>query len=423
VRGVSVVGGRWRPGEATGSAGDGRIDGTTAVRPWSGPVPAHPDRVPEMLRVLTDSQYLSPFGGVEVSTLQDTAALVRRGHQVDLLYGDDGPMRSAYQQAGVSLTGPVTFSFGLRTAPRDLLRFVPPGRTARTWEPDVLWLNRAEHVVWGQVVSRTAGCPLVAHLHAVPAYRRMALLSTGVAAFIAVSDFVKQAYVDRGIRPERITRVHNALPPGAYPRGGLPERAAARAALRLPGDAPVVLCYGQASVEKGVATLAEAWADVRRVRPDALLVVVDSRSGNPDPVVAAALQRLDPASYRLFPATSDVVPFLHASDVVAFPTQLPESFGRVALEGMATGRPVVASRIGAVPEVLTGAMARMLVAPRSAPDLAAGLAAVLDWRTTEPGLGEACAAWVDRTFCYDSHVSAIEQVLVAHRRTRRRAGA
>ncbi|GAB3321398.1 hypothetical protein GCM10027451_42860 [Geodermatophilus aquaeductus] len=183
---------------------------------------------------------------------------------------------------------------------------------------------------------------------------------------------------------------------------------------------PVVLCYGQMSAEKGVGTLLAAWQRVRELVPDALLVLVDSLSGHrvvPD--VQAELDRLPPASYRVFPATTDVVPFLHASDVIAFPTQLPESFGRVVLEGLTSGRPVVASRIGALPEILSGELGRFLVTPRSPAELAERLVAVLDWRQTDPGLGRACSAFVDEHFPFDAHLTALEEVLHRHRARRR----
>ncbi|SMP00141.1 Glycosyl transferases group 1, partial [Geodermatophilus aquaeductus] len=212
---------------------------------------------------------------------------------------------------------------------------------------------------------------------------------------------------------------HNALPPGAYPYGGEEARARTRRQLDLPQDVPIVLCYGQMSAEKGAHTLLAAWQRVRELVPDALLVLVDSLSDRPvrAPVVVEQMARLDPASYRVFPATPDVVPFLHASDAIAFPTETEETFGRVALEGLATGRPVVASRIASVPEVLFGEMSRFLVAPRSPAELAERLVAVLDWRQTDPGLGRACSAFVDEHFPFDAHVTGLEDVLHRARRS------
>ncbi|WP_460549652.1 glycosyltransferase family 4 protein, partial [Geodermatophilus aquaeductus] len=175
---------------------------------------------------------------MELCTVQDSVALAGRGHRVDVVYGSDGSLRPVYEDAGITLRGPHRFSFGPRTAVRDLLGFAGPVRWARELAPDVLWLNRIEHVIWGQIVSRAAGVPLVCHLHWWPAHARLAQLSRGVAEFVAVSDHVRDFYVRLGIEPERITRVHNALPPGAYPYGGEEARARTRRQLDLPQDVP-----------------------------------------------------------------------------------------------------------------------------------------------------------------------------------------
>jgi glycosyltransferase involved in cell wall biosynthesis len=368
------------------------------------------------MRILANSGWLEPLGGVETSTAQDVVALAGRGHQVSVMYGEDGALRSMYEQAGVELSGPYNFMLRPRHPVSDLRTFLPATRHARAEGPDVVWLNRVEHLYWGLAVSRWSGAPLVCHLHGLPVLRLLPFLSRGVAQYVAVSDFVLEAYVDRGISPERITRLYNAISPDRYPVAGLPQRRAARTALGLPQDRPIVLCYGQLSVPKGALTLFDAWRRVVDKEPEAYLVLVDSASQDPDPDVMAALGRLDPASVRLFPITTDVAPFLQACDVVAFPTWLPETFGRVVLEGMATGRPVVASRVGAVPEVLRGPMSRFLVEPRSAEQLAAALVGLLDWPSREPGLLEACARWVQEHFPFEAHVDGLESVLAEHAR-------
>jgi glycosyltransferase involved in cell wall biosynthesis len=50
----------------------------------------------------------------------------------------------------------------------------------------------------------------------------------------------------------------------------------------------------------------------------------------------------------------DVITPLHAADVVVVPSTYDEPFGRAVIEGMATGRPVVTSRVGGMPEILEG---------------------------------------------------------------------
>ncbi len=115
---------------------------------------------------------------------------------------------------------------------------------------------------------------------------------------------------------------------------------------------------------------------------------------------------------------ASVVPFLQAADVVIFPSLMPEAFGRVVIEAMSTGRPVIASCIGAVPEILDGPMARFLVEPGDAGELAAAMDSILDWRTTEPELAQLCADWVAVHFPYDAHVDQLERLLLRYARHR-----
>jgi glycosyltransferase involved in cell wall biosynthesis len=357
-----------------------------------------------------------------VSTFQDGRALAERGHLVDIHYTVDGSYRPEYAALGIEMHGPIDFGFHPGTMTRDLLKFIPSARWARRSRPDVLWLTREEHLVWGQAVGRWAGSPVVAHLHVLPALRHTRLISAGIAHFVAVSEFVRQAYIAEGIRPERISLLHNAIPAEDYPHGGLEEQAIARRQLGLPLGVPIVLAYGQMTEEKGIATLLTAWRAIVERRSGAVLVLVNAKSEQNlplQPALALALRDLDPSSYRIFPVRHDVVPFLHAADVVAFPTHLPETFGRVIIEGMATGRPVVSSRIGAVPEILSGPMSRFLVAPGSVPELATKLDSLLDWRHREPGLGLECSDWVEQRFPFSAHADGLESILHSHSRARR----
>lgn len=381
------------------------------------------------LRILAHSLSLTPLGGVEICTLQDSLALVERGHRLDIMYGQrdtmcagDRSLRSTYEAAGIGLRGPYAFGFDPRRPLQDLAGFVAPARFARTRRADVLWLNRFEHIVWGQTVARWARCALVCHLHSPPMYRRVRELSHGVAHFIAVSEYVREAYIDSGLNPDRVSLVYNAIPEKQYPFGGAVEQVNARQSLGLPSSTPIVLCYGRMTPEKGVLTLLEAWRALGERSRGAILLLVDSMSNDSNATLPAVLERelclLDPHSYRRFPITADPLPFLHASDIVVFPSLLQEAFGRVVIEGMATGRPVVASRVGAVPEILSGPMARFLVEPSSARELAARLASLLDWRESEPRLGRECAEWVARRFPFSRHVTELESILQRHRRRR-----
>ena len=171
---------------------------------------------PPGLRVLTELLTTAPAGGIELCTRQDARALVQRGHRVDIAYGMDGPFGDNVEAAGIEMFGPFPFAFEPRSAPRDIARFIPAARWARSRHADVLWLNRFEHIVWAQVISRATRTPIVCQLHNVPYSRWVSQLGHGVAHFIAVSDFMRRAWIDSGVAPDRISVVHNAVPAAEY---------------------------------------------------------------------------------------------------------------------------------------------------------------------------------------------------------------
>jgi len=370
-----------------------------------------PQVVTGPLRILTDAADLAPLGGVEQCTQQDVQALVGRGHRVSVMYSTDGVHRAAFEAADVAVHGPYAFGFEPRRAVTNIVGFVEAARRARRLRPDVLWLNRPEHIVWAQFVARWARIPIVCHLHHAPNYRRVRLVMAGVAHFIAVSEFERQVWIAAGLHPERISVVYNSIAQADYPWGGADELRAARDVLGLPQNGRVVVFYGRIMAEKGIFTLLESWREIARADAEALLVVVGSIAPADRALVDAALALLPETSYRIFPLQGDVVPFLHAADVVVVPSLKPESFGRTVLEALATGRPVIGSRDGAVPEILSGAMQRFLVDATSASQLSAQISTLLDWRTSEPGLGAECRSWFETKFPHAVHVAELESVL------------
>jgi len=366
------------------------------------------------LRILTESVLLDPAGGLEMSTLQNALALAQRGHKLLVMYGTDGQFHSRYRDAGIQLNGPVALDFNVRHPFKGLLRFIDPAKTARAWRPDIVWLNRFENIHWAQVIATWSRCPIVCHLRHMPHPAGTSVLRHNVAHYIAVSNFMREAWIEAGVNPDRISVIYNSLPEGEYPRGGLSERAIARERLGLPPDVPIVLYYGRIIEEKGVGTLLDAWADLRLDPEGALLLLVGSPSPEQDPELNQRMGRLSAGACRWFPMQSDVIPFLHAADIVVFPTWLEEGFGRVVIESLKTGRPVIASRIGAVSELLAGAMSRFLFEPRNSDELGRLITSVLRWRQFEPELEFACEDWIDARFSFDDNVTAFEQILLRY---------
>ena len=361
-----------------------------------------------LVKILVPTWSMQPVGGIEVGALQAARALAARGHEIRVFYEVDGPLRSDWQDFSVDVR---------QVAPMDPLKPLAMSRSAwqgsrSVWgEPaDVLWLNRPEHIVWGQAVSRAAGARLLVHFHHKLRWHLPAPLRSGVPAFLAVSDYLKGTYVADGLAADKITVLHNAVSADAYPSAGIAEMRRARAELGLPQDVNLALYYGRLDAIKGIDVLFDAW---RRLAPDpsaARLVIMGS---NPDPARDKEIRAAQPPHTIWLEPRADVVPVLHAVDVVVAPSIWEEPFGRVLIEAMSTGRPVIGARSGGMTEILSGEMSEFLVDKADAVGLAERLGTFLDWRVTRPELEQTTARWVADRFSFTAMVDGLEASLAA----------
>ncbi|PYY54563.1 hypothetical protein DEJ17_14280 [Curtobacterium sp. MCSS17_011] len=387
---------------------------------------------PRPLRVVVATNGLAITGGVERCVVEDVGELVAAGHDVEVWHraGPDGAPdegRAVFDRLGVRLRHARDYRFGIRTAPTDVFRFVREGLRLRRSRPDVLWLNRPEFLPWGRVVSFVSGVPLAVHLHHAPNYRRLGPFAGGRTRFLAVSTAMARAWTAVGAPPERVDVVPNGVDTAAFPAATATSTHRARAALGLDQDRPVVLYYGRLTRSKGVLALLEAWGRVQtsaRVlvghgtppAPAPVLVLAGALYPQDAPGVRRAIAALPAGSVVVVTERDDVVPLLHAADVVVAPSIEPEGFGRVVVEAMSTGRPVVAAASGGTAEILSDEWARFTVDPTETAALAAKVLEALRAAETEPGLADRCRAWVRDRYGRDRHVSALLRALEAHAR-------
>jgi glycosyltransferase involved in cell wall biosynthesis len=189
----------------------------------------------------------------------------------------------------------------------------------------------------------------------------------GATAVVTPSDWLASELGALGVAESNIRVIPNGVDHTVFrPR----ERSACRTELNLDADTPLVVYVGRLTIAKGVVDLLKAWTRVRRTFPTAHLALVgpasDSMPGLPSAGVLTP-GAVDAATAALW---------LSAADVVAVPSHY-EGFGLSALEAMASARPVVATRVGGLPEVVT-ADAGALVDPHDPDALATALLGMLE---------------------------------------------
>jgi glycosyltransferase involved in cell wall biosynthesis len=160
--------------------------------------------------------------------------------------------------------------------------------------------------------------------------------------------------------------------------------------------------------EKGHQTLIEAWPHVLREVPDAYLLIVGEGSRRDFLEQWAAAHKV--AHRVVFTGRRDDIPAVTASLDVAVLPSWREAQGLSILEAMAMSRPVVASDVGGIPEMIEDGVTGLLVEHDNPVALAGALTRLLKDRAWAAAIAKAGHDLVHERFCIELMVKAIEQI-------------
>ena len=264
----------------------------------------------------------------------------------------------------------------------------------------------------GMLVQSVHDVPLVVTLHSMEPLRpwKADQLGTGY----AVSSWAERLAVERADRviavsgqmraditahfrvdPDRVVVIHNGVDAAAFARTERGE-ALARHGVR----APYALFVGRISEQKGIFQLLEA---ARGLPAGVQLVLCASSPDTPE-----LLARLEAAVAgrpeirwinAMLPVPEVAQLYSHAAVFVC--PSIYEPFGLINLEAMACGTPVVASRVGGIPEVVVDGETGWLVAPGDPAALGGALRHALDDPERARRMGEAGRRRVEAHFSWD----------------------
>jgi glycosyltransferase involved in cell wall biosynthesis len=191
---------------------------------------------------------------------------------------------------------------------------------------------------------------------------------------VAVSGDLRLKAVTMGAPPEKARTIINGCDLSVFHVG---DRLEARRRLGIDPAAEAVLYIGRMDVKKGLRELVAAAASLHSERRNLQVYLVGE--GPDRPLIESAIQASKAASYiHALPgcAPDDVAVWMAAADLVTLPSYM-EGCPNVVLEALASGRPVVATNVGGIPEILSEEYGR-LVPPRAPVELAQAIASVLD---------------------------------------------
>jgi glycosyltransferase involved in cell wall biosynthesis len=223
---------------------------------------------------------------------------------------------------------------------------------------------------------------------------------------IAVSQMVERKLEDEGRTTAPVTRIYNGVDLSRYEQQEacctLPEEYGMEPGSQLVG------VVARLEPEKGHPTLLEAWPRVLRAVPDAYLLIVGE--GSRREALEAQARELRIAHRVVFTGRRDDVPAVTAALDVAVLPSYREAQGLSVLEAMALSRPVVASNVGGIPEMIEDGVTGLLVPPHDAETLAGAITRLLRDHPYADTLARAGHDLVHDRFCIELMVEAIQTI-------------
>jgi glycosyltransferase involved in cell wall biosynthesis len=353
-------------------------------------------------------------GGAQRHLLSLARGLKRRGHTADVAFLKNPTLEAEFRAAGIAV-----FDLGARgtLSPLLLPRLASLLRRGRY---QIVHTHLLKADAYGAVAGIMAGTPLrIASKHndervlRRPAVAAMhGLLSRLNHRVVALSDYVARYVAEVGrVDGGRITRIYYGLTPASAATAE--EALRVRADLGIPSDAPLAVTVGRLTEQKGLIHLLRAMAALRRSVPEArLLIVGDAQDGREEYKLAllSARAELGLEETVIFAGVrGDVPAVMRAADVFVM-ASLWEGFGLVFLEAMAAARPVVATNVSAVPEVVEDGITGLLVPPRDPDALSEAMKALLLDRTMAYRMGQAGLIRLGKQFTEERMIEATEDL-------------
>jgi glycosyltransferase involved in cell wall biosynthesis len=330
-----------------------------------------------------------------------SAELESAGHDVTLVCkrGSERRVIERARAAGVSRVKTLRFASGLSPVAdaADVRQLV-------SWlaGADVVHVHRGKEHWLAAVANRLgrAARPIVRTRHIVQPIRAHALnrwlYRSATALVITVTDAIRsQCVAAELMAPDRVLALPGGVDLAKFHPGV--DGGAARRALGAPPDTPLIGIVSGLRVMKGHAIAIDAAERLARDSRKFRLLFVGEGAHEPEVrrrvAASTAAERVTLAGFVPDPPAA-----MAALDVALYPALESDGMSRVLFEYLAVGKPVVASRVGVVPEILEDGATALLVPGGDAEALALAIARLLDDRRLGQVIGLAGARLAESRF-------------------------
>ncbi|MPZ63261.1 MAG: glycosyltransferase [Propionibacteriales bacterium] len=381
-------------------------------------LPPQPD-LPKVKVLHVITRFIAGSGG---NTLLSATGMDRDQYELWVAAMPGGPLWEQAERCGVR-TVHVRHMREQISPVHDLLACFELARLMRRERFSVVHTHCSKAGVIGRVAARIARVPAVVHTfhifaahEGLPRWRRWVYLALDrlvrsfAQRYVAVAPRVAWEAVEQRIAPAGTT----VVVPSAIELAGVPHRpdpAVVRAELGVPEHAPLVGTVGRIVAQKAPLDFVRMAAQVRAARPDAEFVMVGDttlESASLEAETRREAKRLG-VPIRFTGFRPDAPQIAACLDVYVVPSRY-EGLGRAVTEAMASGRPVVATAVNGVPDLVEPGATGLLARPGDPASLAASVLWMLDHPDAARRMGAQGRERVRRYFGQPQMCRALDRI-------------
>lgn len=300
-------------------------------------------------------------GGTESHFITLARTMQEAGHSVAAIVYPGSPIHTGLLGSGVVLHD------GIFRNAFDPRGFRTVWKVSRQFHPDWIIGSFSKEYWPLAILSRLLGVKLALfkHMDFVMKPATNYFIPRMAERFIVISDFMKKKFIARGVKSEHLRVLYNPLNLD-YFKPDAELRESTRGALGYQEVDVVVGFIGALHPDKGMIPLAEALNQAMAEVPYLKAFWLgDGRAAE------TLDKKINEGGFAAHHArhkwTSDVRPFYAAMDMMAVPSIVGETFGRVSIEGQASCVPVLCSDLGGLPETLSPGVTGLLLTPGDVP--------------------------------------------------------
>lgn len=366
--------------------------------------------------------------GSDRSFFEFLTGLDRREYSVIVCLPEHGPLESALQDAGFEVHVLPLFKVARsRLSPMGLLSM--PGELRRALagmeaavggrRVDLVYTNTLA-VLAGALWARRRGLPHLWHVREI--IQRPALVASFFQWFaprlsvkLVCNSMQTQAWIcagDRAVAAKTVT-VWNGVAANSE-SSSEEDKSAIKRRLRL-SPRSLVLMVGRVNAWKGQDLLVDAVERIHaRTAVDFDVLMLGSGPPGQDEFMVALQTKVNasPARpvFQIREFVEDPTPYYRAADLLIVPSREPEPFGRVAIEGMAHGLPVIAANHGGLQEIVKDGVTGILFTPNDAKELADAIVRLLGSEQTRRAFSAAARERQQAFFSLDAYRAGMSSV-------------